>query len=200
MKKYLPLILLLISAIMVTSCSNSEEPAKPQEQEQANPPAKEEAEEEKEVEVGVYPGMKAPDLILKDRDDNEIKISDYAGKVIFLNFWATTCPYCVDEMPDLEAFYQAHKDDSDVVLIGVNMTKTWEKQGKKQLIEWLDQEEITFPSVFDEDGVEADRWMATSLPVTYIIDQNGISQGAIMGRTTVDVLEEVLEEVRASDL
>ena len=202
MKKYLALILLAVSAVVVTSCGSAtkapgeEQTSKPQGEEQEVPKVEEKPVEDKPEEVGVYPGMLAPELILKDRDNNEVKLSDYAGKIVFLNFWATTCPFCVDEMPDLETFYQNHKDDSDIVLLGVNMTKTWEKKSKDKLVEWLDGEGITFPTVYDVDGVEAERWMAHSLPVTYIIDKEGRSLGALMGKTSLDTFEGVLEEVR----
>ena len=218
MKKYLALILLAVSALVVTSCDNatkkpvegesSQSTTQGQElppvgdkpvQEGDGTPGELDTPEEKAEEVGVYPGMIAPELILKDRDNNEIKLSDYEGKIVFLNFWATTCPYCVEEMPDLETFYQNHKDDSDVVLLGVNMTKTWEKKSKDKLVEWLDGEGITFPVVYDEDGVEAERWMAHSLPVTYVIDKDGKSLGALMGKTSLDTFEGVLEEVRESN-
>lgn len=225
MKKYFGLILLIVSAMIVTSCGGSsnakEEEPRPPVEEQEKPsiedapvvedndsstesdakeePDKPEKPEKEKKEIGIYPGMTAPELILNDRDNSEIKLADYAGKIVFLNFWATTCPYCVDEMPDLEAFYQAHKDDSDVALIGVNMTKTWERQSKEQLIEWLDEHGITFPTIFDEDGVEAERWAAHSLPITYIINTDGTSLGALMGRTDLDTLESVLSDVRASN-
>lgn len=217
MKRYLMITLLITSVIIGVGCQESgspvadpnlekgqEEslakgnqledsgsPAEPDTREKSNDPMKVEEEE-----IGIYPGMIAPDLILNDRDNNEIKLEDYAGKIVFLNFWATTCPYCVDEMPDLEAFYQEHKDDSDFALLGVNMTKTWEKQSKDKLIEWIDEHEITFPNIFDEEGVEAQRWAAHSLPVTYIINTDGRSLGALMGRTDLTTLESVLKDVR----
>lgn len=154
--------------------------------------------EDEPIEEGIYPGMKAPDFTLLDRNDQEISLSDYTGKIVFLNFWATTCPYCVDEMPDLEKFYNTHKDDSDVALLGINMTKTWEKKSKDKLVEWLDGQGITFPVVFDETGDIAEQWMAHSLPVTFIITKEGISLGAIMGKTDIETLEGILEEVRGN--
>lgn len=217
MKKYLGLTLLLMSTLIVASCGNSgdgpgDQPNPPSQQEQGEPgqetPVPGEVPEEdagapegdsdpaEEKEVGVYPGMKAPELVLMDQDDNEIKLSDYKGKIVFLNFWATTCPYCVTEMPDLEAFHQNHKDDPDFALIGVNMTKTWEKKSKDKINEWVQEHDITFPNIYDVDGVEAERWMAHSLPVTYVIDPDGNSLGALMGKTPLDTFEAVLEEVR----
>ena len=226
MKKYLALTLLAMSALIVASCGNpggapGDQPNLPSQQEQGKSgqetsapggtpgevPGEEadlldgdsdaaDSDTAEEEEVGVYPGMKAPELVLMDQDDNEIKLSDYKGKIVFLNFWATTCPYCVAEMPDLEKFQQTHKDDPDFALIGVNMTKTWEKKPKDKINEWVQEQGITFPNIYDVDGVEAERWMAHSLPVTYVIDPDGNSLGALMGKTPLDTFEAVLKEVR----
>lgn len=180
MKKYLALLLISVSALVMTSCGSPDE--KPQ---------------ENEVEIGIAPGMQAPNFTLKDSNDKDITLSDYKGKVTFLNFWATTCPHCINEMPDLEEFYNNHKDEDDFALIGINMTKTWEKQSKADLVGWLDEEGITFPNVFDVDGVQAVQWQARNLPVTFIIDPQGNSLGAIMGSTDIKTLENILEDVRS---
>ena len=226
MKKYLALILLSMSTLVITSCGNAadkpivvvdkegvedkepeqdleqdkeEEQNKEEEQDKEQDTEKEETapEGEGDQEVGIAPGMKAPDFTLLGRDGEEISLSDYKGKITFLNFWATTCPYCIDEMPDLEEFYNNHKDDGDVALVGVNMTKTWEKQSKDSLVDWLDNEGLTFPVAFDVDGTQAVQWSARSLPMTFVIDEDGTSLGAIMGRTDIKTLEGILEEVRA---
>lgn len=125
MKKYLALILLSMSALLITSCGNTVK------QEVEKEEIVVEEEDTVKQEVGIAPGMVAPDFTLLGRDGEEISLSDYKGKITFLNFWATTCPYCIDEMPDLEAFYNKYKDDGDVALVGVNMTKTWENSLKR---------------------------------------------------------------------
>ena len=179
MKKYIALILLSLSALVITSCEKA--PEVPVE----------------DVETGVAPGMQVPDFTIMGRDGEDISLSDYKGKITFLNFWATTCPYCVDEMPDLEKFHNAHKDEDDFALVGVNMTKTWEKMSKDSLVEWLDDEGLTFPVGFDLDGVLATEWSARSLPMTFVIDETGTSLGAIMGKTDLQTLEGILKEIRA---
>lgn len=214
MKKYLALIILSISALVITSCGNAEQTPptveengnagdeeinQEPEKEPVEQPEKEETapEGEGDQEIGIAPGMKAPDFTLLGRDGEEISLSDYKGKITFLNFWATTCPYCIDEMPDLEEFYNKHKEEGDVALVGVNMTKTWEKQSKESLVQWLDDQGLTFPVAFDVDGDQAVQWSARSLPMTFVIDEDGTSLGAIMGRTDIKTLEGILEEVRA---
>lgn len=214
MKKYIALMVLSISALMMTSCGNPPETppvvedggsSVEQNQDKSKEPVtdtegvKEETSKvEKDVEIGIAPGMMAPDFTLLDREGKEVSLSDYKGKITFLNFWATTCKFCIDEMPDLEAFYNTHKDEDDVALLGVNMTKTWEKKSKDKLVDWLDGEGLTFPVVFDIDGDQAVQWSASSLPMTFVIDENGQSLGAIMGRTDIKTLEGILDQVRAA--
>ena len=212
MRKYLAVILLSMSALVITSCANAgQQPPDTEDtgaktdqvtdqKTEEKPSANKEplATKEEGIEVGIAPGMLAPDFTLLGRDGKEVSLSDYRGKITFLNFWATTCPYCIDEMPDLEEFHNAHKDEEDFALLGINMTKTWEKQSKESLIQWLDDEGLTFPVVFDEEGLQAVEWSARSLPVTFIIDPEGISLGAIMGKTDMKTLERVLTEVRAA--
>lgn len=207
-KKYMVAMLLFVSAFVITSCSNQGVPKAEstpvekvgQDAEEnprtENPSAGEVSPDEIEREVGIYPDMQVPDFTLLDGHNNEVSLSDYRGKIVFLNFWATTCKYCIEEMPDLEKFYNAHKGEDDFALLGINMTKTWEKKSKDKLVEWLDGEGLTFPVVFDEDGAVAEEWMAQSLPVTFIITEEGVSLGAIMGKTDIDTLEGILAEVR----
>lgn len=216
MKKYIVVMSIIISAGIMTSCSNSSKVKREDKTitqvEQAEKPntTEEPLEEDKTLEeaqqedvtsetnreIGIYPDMQVPDFTLLDRDNNEVSLSDYKGKIVFLNFWATTCKYCIEEMPDLERFYNAHKEEDDFAFIGINMTKTWERKSKDKLIEWLDSENLTFPVVFDEQGNVAEEWMAHSLPVTFIITEEGISLGAIMGRTDFETLENILGQVR----
>ncbi len=210
MKKYFALILLSMSALVITSCGDAS-PKPPTTQDSGGTQGKDEGKdtvtdvgkEETEPEgdgleeIGIMPGMRAPDFTLLDKDGKEVSLSDYKGKITFLNFWAKTCPYCIEEMPDLEEFNNEHKDDGDFALLGINMTKTWEKESKEDLVKWLDEEGFTFPVVFDVDGVQAAEWSARSLPVTFIIDADGISLGAIMGKTDKETLNGVLKEVRA---
>ncbi len=208
MKKYIALILLSISALVMTGCSSIDEkpPVVDSSETLGDKDKVPEADKAKniggdkiedDIAIGIAPGMRAPDFTLLNQDGKEVSLSDYKGKITFLNFWATTCKYCIEEMPDLQAFYNAHKDEDDVALLGINMTKTWERKSKDSLVEWLNEEGLTFPVVFDLDGDQATQWSARSLPMTFVIDENGISLGAIMGKTDLKTLDMILEEVRA---
>ncbi len=73
--------------------------------------------------VNAVVGNPAPDFTLADLDGNQVSLSDFRGKTVFINFWATWCPACREEMPEIEALYQQYKDKG-VVVLGVDILET----------------------------------------------------------------------------
>ncbi|MFQ5761853.1 MAG: TlpA family protein disulfide reductase, partial [Candidatus Bathyarchaeia archaeon] len=76
--------------------------------------------------VGVEVGQRAPDFTLETHGGEKVSLSDFRGKVVVVNFWATWCPFCVAEMPDLERVSQEF--DGKVVVLGINRAETIDKQ------------------------------------------------------------------------
>lgn len=111
----------------------------------------------------------APDFTVTDYDGNEVKLSDYFGKPIVMNFWASWCYYCTVEMPD---FNEAYKTQKDVQFLMVNMT-----DGKKETVsvakKYIENNGFDFPVFFDTKGLAANTYGASSLPVTFFIDKDG---------------------------
>ena len=123
--------------------------------------------------------VKAPGFQLPDMDEKIHSLDDYRGKVIMINFWATWCPPCRQEMPSLEAIYQDLKDDGFVV-IAVNQ---WESP--ELVFPYIGQLSVfpTFPIVFDHDGKLSQAYDVKGLPTTFIINKQGnIVYRAIGGR------------------
>ena len=122
--------------------------------------------EEAGGESGKY---KAPDFTVLDWEGNEVKLSDYVGKPIVLNFWATWCGYCVSEMP---AFARACADNPDVQFLMVNVT-----DGKEETIEtakaFIEPRDYPFTVLFDTELDAAMKYGASSLPVTFFINAKG---------------------------
>jgi thiol-disulfide isomerase/thioredoxin len=121
----------------------------------------------------------APDFLLKDMDEEQHSLQDYRGKVVMLNFWATWCPPCRQEMPSLEAVYQDLKED-DFVVVAVNQ---WESPN--QVFPYLGQLDVfpTFPILFDHKGSVSKAYDVKGLPTTVVIDKKGnIVYRAIGGR------------------
>lgn len=109
----------------------------------------------------------APDFTVYDSNGKAVNLSDYFGKPIVLNFWASWCPPCKSEMPHFET---AYKENTDVQFLMVNMTSGDTKADADAFIK---DEGYTFPVLFDTDGDAAMTYGASSLPVTFFIDKNG---------------------------
>ncbi len=137
--------------------------------------------------VGIQKGNLAPDFELKTLDGDSMKLSDYRGKRIILNMWATWCPPCRAEMPDIQDFYEANQDKG-IIILGVNLTSS-EKQ-PENIAKFIDEFGLTFPVVLDEKNSVADRYQVVSIPTTYMIDSRGVIQQKIIGPMNKEMMEE----------
>lgn len=112
-------------------------------------------------------GTSTPEFTLPSAEGKKISLKDLRGKVVFLNFWASWCVPCRDEMPAMERLYQEFKDKSFVVL-AVNI-----KDRKKDALAFIKELGITYPVVFDPDGQVGLLYGAWGLPTTYLIGPKG---------------------------
>jgi len=144
------------------------------------------------------------DFTLIDQYGNEHTLSDYKGKVVFLNFWATWCPPCRKEMPDIQSLYNEYNQNhDDVIFLGVanprnenNMnTREVDKDG---IIKFLEDNELDFPVVFDESGEVFNFYGISSLPTTFLINKDGNIVGYAPGMLTKDIMESVIEQTLKS--
>lgn len=134
--------------------------------------------------------VKAPDFNLKDQYGVVHSLENYKGKVIFLNFWATWCPPCKKEMPDIENIYKEYgKNKKDVVILGVNSEK--ENEVKK----FLKDKGYTFPTVIDENSEVMRKYFIQAFPTSFVIDKEGNVYGYVMGGLTKEQIKQVIEEV-----
>ena len=127
----------------------------------------------------VTPPLAAPDFTLLDMDGEAHKLSDYRGKVVMLNFWATWCPPCRREMPSMQRLYEKYRDRG-LVVVAVNQFEdpdlVFEFSGRLSL-------EPTFPILFDRESRIAEQYKVVGLPSTYLLDKDGkIHFKAIGGR------------------
>jgi peroxiredoxin len=112
-------------------------------------------------------GTEAPDFSIKGRDGREIKLSDYRGKVVFLNFWATWCAPCVAEMPDMEVMMNRFKDRK-FQMLAVTVDNNW-----KVVDKFYEDHNLTLPSFLDPGHQVSNLYKVTKFPETFLIDANG---------------------------
>ncbi|MFN3479675.1 MAG: TlpA family protein disulfide reductase [Thermodesulfovibrionales bacterium] len=135
-------------------------------------------------------GKVAPVFELKDLEGKKVSLTDFKGKVILLNFWATWCAPCKAEMPSLENLYRSLKDKG-LVVIGVSVDNS-----EKTVHSFIEEKGITFPILLDKGKeVSFDDYGVIGLPVTFLIDKKGIIVDKVFGERQWDS-EEVKEKIK----
>lgn len=136
-------------------------------------------------------GKPMADFELTDVNGNVHRLSDYRGKPVVLNFWATWCPPCNEEMPVFESYHQRLKDD--VVFIGVNYM-----EDSATVKNFVEENQITFQILLDFSGKASDRYYVQAYPTTFFIDAEGVLRAQRIGVLTPSMLEQYLQRVGIS--
>ncbi len=134
----------------------------------------------------------APDFTVTDIKGNKVRLSDFRGKPVVLNFWATWCRYCKKEMPD---FDEAAKKYTDVQFLMVNATDGYQETLASAKA-YIAEEGYTFDVFFDTEQEAVNAYHVSSLPVTYFIDKNGDLVTYRRGMLDRATLEKGIEMIR----
>jgi thiol-disulfide isomerase/thioredoxin len=113
------------------------------------------------------PPKAASDFTLLDTDGQQVSLQQYRGKVVFLNFWATWCIPCREEMPALERLHQTYQAQ-DLAIISIDL-----KEGADQVKAFFQKHGLSFPSLLDPNGTVFRDYLVAGMPTTYLIDRNG---------------------------
>lgn len=133
-------------------------------------------------------GNIAPDFTLKDVNGNVVTLSKMKGKKVILNFWATTCPYCKIEMPELNRFIKNHKDDT--ILLAVDLGENLSK-----VKDYLNGKGYEFTVLLDSDLKTAYDYKVQFIPMSYFIDKDGVIRAISNGAMTYDEIEEYYKSI-----
>lgn len=146
------LLILLMSIVIVTGCSSA-------------PPAE---------------GDAAPNFSLQTMTDDTLNLADYKGQRVMLNFWATWCGPCREELPHMQQVYAAQ---SDAAVIALNMTD--QDYGTERIEAFIEEFSLTFPIPLDETGDVAKQYGVITIPTTFFIDEEGHITDKVSGPLTV---------------
>ncbi|MGE7922427.1 peroxiredoxin family protein [Viridibacillus arvi] len=134
----------------------------------------------------------APDFQLKNLAGEQVKLSDYRGQKVLLNFWASWCPPCKEEIPYMQKYYEEYGEKSDMVILAVNMTRV-EKGSKEKIGQFVEKYKITFPVLLDdEDGKVMKLYDVRLFPTTYIINSEGVITQTVRMSLDDKKIEEII--------
>lgn len=154
--------------------------------------AESEEEEEAAEEVKTIPAI---DFTLKDQYGNTHTLSDYKGKTVFLNFWATWCSPCRAEMPDIQKLYEEfQQEEEDIVILGVAAPNLGREKSEEGIKGFLEENGYTYPVVMDTDAEAFQAYGINSFPATFMIDKDGNVFGYIPGQLSEETMRDIIRQ------
>lgn len=140
---------------------------------------------------GLAVGAKAPDFTLNSLEGEAVSLSDFKGKKILVNFWATWCPPCKKEMPAIQQFTE--EAGEDMVALAVNIDP------ENDAIAFANEHKLTFPILLDHQNVDkpiSDQYQVLAIPTTFFIDSNGNIQHKFIGEMKLKDIEEHMNRLQ----
>ena len=121
-------------------------------------------------------GLNAPEFLLSDPSGKTYTLSELQGSVVFVNFWATWCPPCIEEMPSLQNLYNGFKDKKEFRMVTILYKDDYAKA-----MAYLKQNNYALPVLIDREGKAAKAYGVTGVPETYIVDKQGVLREKVIG-------------------
>lgn len=140
-----------------------------------------------------WSSLYAIDMPLDGLDGQQKNLSDYAGKWVVVNYWATWCPPCREEMPELQAFHD-HHEETDGVVIGINT----EVLKKKDIQAFLDDYFITYPNFNSGPVSTTALGRVPGLPTTFLVSPQGTVEARQVGAITREMIENFIQKWEAN--
>jgi thiol-disulfide isomerase/thioredoxin len=141
-----------------------------------------------DVPVKPQKGFRAPDFVLLNLEGKEVSLGDLGGRPVLINFWATWCPPCREELPVIQATYQ---NSDDLAVLGVNF-----QEGLTNVKPFVEKEGLTFPVLLDEEGRVATMYRTRGLPTSFFLNPDGIITAVHIGPMTANDVDNYVTQAR----
>lgn len=135
-------------------------------------------------------GNPAPDFALPDLEGRIVRLSDLKGRPVLVNFWATWCPPCREEMPAIEEFYRKYEGRIEVVGVDVG-------EKPETVREFLADQPFSWTFALDASGTAMQSYLVSAIPMSYFIDADGVIQAKYIGPMSPALLEDFAAKVGA---
>ncbi|MEE9607224.1 MAG: TlpA disulfide reductase family protein [Myxococcota bacterium] len=129
----------------------------------------------------------APDFTIPDLDGNPVSLSQFRGKTVVVDFWATWCPPCIFQVPELNAFWEAHKDRGDVAVLGVAV----DVEGVEVVAPWVAEQSVRYTILLGSERL-ANEFGVLGFPTLAVVAPDGTIDSLHVGLIERDELEEVV--------
>lgn len=136
----------------------------------------------------------APDFTVIDKDGKEHNLSDFKGKPVVLNFWASWCSPCKMEMPDFNEAYKAL--GGEVQFMMVNLTNGYNGEDFEQATAFMNEQNYEFPVFYDTNEDAGSKYYTYSIPVTYFIDADGLLIAQARGAIDAETLQKGIDMIK----
>lgn len=149
-----------------------------------------------ETAADARPVIPAVDFELEDQYGNIHRLEDYRGKTIFLNFWATWCPPCKAEMPDIQKLYEksATEGEDAVIVLGVAAPNMGQEGSEEEIAAFMEEKGYTYPVLMDTEGELFNSYGIMSFPTTFMIDRDGNVFGYVSGMLSADMMDSIVRQ------
>lgn len=119
-------------------------------------------------------GNRAPDFVLQDLSGRDVRLSDFRGRPVIINFWATWCPPCREEMPRIQKFYRRFADR--IVVLGIDVGES-----RDQVKRFVEKAGFAWTFLLDTDTKVTERYAVFAIPATFFLDSKGVIQAKYLG-------------------
>ncbi|MCI9293560.1 MAG: redoxin domain-containing protein [Erysipelotrichaceae bacterium] len=138
----------------------------------------------------------APQFALQNQYGETVPLSDFEGKVVYVNFWATWCTICVDELDAIQALYDKYKDSDDVAVITLVYPDSPKETDMEGIQAFLKERNLTFPVLFDTSGEAFMNYGISAFPTSFLIDRDQSIYGQLSGGVSLETMEDVIRQTK----